>query len=149
MPLGDASVIGGGAPGTNDVGSIKADDPPSPVSFIPSKYPSVTDGMRVYFERRSGEPTKASLVRPATAGDQLVAIATPTKGLTPAAKRLVTETTTALIDGIAFSAGDDIAKEEALNDALGAAAELGAALEEHSSRVGIAVVRSTIAERDR
>lgn len=137
MPVGNASIIG-------DVGLIKADDPPSPVSFIPSKYPAVVDGMRVYFERRSDDATKAKTVRPASAGDQLASLAAPSFGLTPKAKELVAATAHNLTATIAHKSGEPIAGVAAFKEPLAEMTILAAKLEAHGARVGIAVVRVAV-----
>lgn len=137
MPLGNASIIG-------DVGSIEADDPPSPVSFIPSKYPTVDDGMRVYFERRSDDATKAKTVRPASAGDQLVSLVAPSFGLTTKAKGLIAATAHNLSATIAHKPGKSIAGVAAFKKPVAQMTILATKLEAHGARVGIAMVRIAV-----
>lgn len=137
MPLGIASII-------DDDGSIQADDPPSPVSFISSRFPDVSDGMRVYFERRSDAPTKAKTVRPASAGDQLASLAAPPFGLTPRAKVLIADTANNLSATIAHTPGEPIDGDAAFDTSVAEMTVIAAKLEAHGQRVGIAIVRIAI-----
>jgi hypothetical protein len=135
MPIGKATII-------DDSGLI-ATSPPTPVSFIASRFPSVRSGMTVYYER-SGEPTIAKLVRPASAGDQLASLAAPSIGLTPMARSLVAETAESRSAHIAHKAGRAIDDLSAFEEQIAVMTNLRTKLETVDGRVGIAAVRTAL-----
>lgn len=137
MPTGKATI--------EDDSGLIATSPPTPVSFIASKFPTVHTDMTVYFER-SSDPTIAKLVRPATAGDQLASLATPSLGLTPKAKQLMAATAAQLSGAIAHEAGGDISERAEFEQPITDMTIIATRLEAEGLRIGIAIVRIAIAE---
>ncbi|MDF0544335.1 hypothetical protein PX699_18440 [Sphingobium sp. H39-3-25] len=137
MPTGKATII--------DHSGLIATSPPSPVSFIASKFPTVKNDMTVYFER-SSDPTVAKLVRPATAGDQLAALAEPSLGLTPKAKGLMAATAERLSATLAHLAGQDISEAAEFEQPIAEMTIIATRLEAEGTRVGVAIARIAIAE---
>lgn len=72
-------------------GAIDTDTSPSPVSFTPSWFPSVVDGMTVLFQRNAPGSSWSTLVVPADGVDSLTAVAKLDSGFTQKGKSIVAE----------------------------------------------------------
>ncbi|MDB5576431.1 MAG: hypothetical protein JWR80_1607 [Bradyrhizobium sp.] len=136
MPYGSARII-------DDSGSIDT-DPPTPVRFTPSLNPDVDDGDWVYFERRPGDPTRASVVRPAS--QLLVALATPDQGVTHAARRLLEDQAGRELDALKGDGMDHQAKTAAWAEMQVRMDALATALMERKGPAGVATIRATLAK---
>ena len=135
MSLGKARIIA-------DSGKIDADDLPSPVAFIPSRFPDVVDEERVYFERYSDDPKMAKLVRAATDADELVHLTIPAGWLTRPASLLLLEHASELL------ASRGRKKETRFTKSRAQMGRLAERLANHPGQVGTAVLRAIIEEEN-
>lgn len=124
------------------VGAIDARNPPSPVNFAPSSFPSIVDGMEVYFERGSPGSAWATQVVPHAPVDELTAIATLDSGFTRAGSSMIVR------DAARSLAEAQVAPAPELARAHLAAAEERmaalAALKQGDTLVGVAAVRKLL-----
>lgn len=127
----------------NGAGAIDTENPPQPVMFAPSSFPSIVDGQAVYFKRASPGSAWAAEVVPALSVDSLLKLAGPSSGLTRDAEALVLQRASKFVAEAQAAPTPALARKH-LAVAKKRMAAIAALVTSEGSRVGVAAVRKEL-----